>query len=212
MRIRARKVKCMRLAFEFADGLSERLGGYGGWSLAGGIDLSVVVWLVEFLARHGELPGDAAPTWVWPDPSYGCLLVLIYSDSYDVVPEATEAPLVHPVVDRHKLDRAMSETAGRHGVALGFQNKDLLLQELSRLLDRFDFIPLGQVEVRFYQREVETHKDALSDALLCLANDDPTVQGLVQGGESERLAESDGIAIHDTEKGTWHYSWDREVS
>jgi len=105
-----RRIKAMRLNYEMLNAMSERLGWYPSWSLAGGINMALLCWLVRFSIEEGELPIDAVPTWAWADPSTGQLRVLIYSSEFDVVPEGICAPeLVFPVVEKGRLDAAVAE-------------------------------------------------------------------------------------------------------
>lgn len=104
-----RRTVCVRLSYECLNSLSERLGHGSSWSLAGGVDLSMILWLVNYFIDQGELPQDAIVSWVWPDPSWGMVCVLIHSDTYEVVRDGDPAPYANPLVDRHAFDKAIEE-------------------------------------------------------------------------------------------------------
>lgn len=104
--ISERRVECLQLNYEFLDTLSERLGSHP-WSLAGGVNLALVSWLHRHLVETGELPQDSVPTWAWPDPSCGQLMVLVYSQEFDVSPEGQHAPYRLVLLDREKFEAAL---------------------------------------------------------------------------------------------------------
>lgn len=107
--ITERRCVCLRFNYEFLNELSERLGSYPSWSLAGGINLTLIVWIMGYLVVDKQLPEDAVPTWCWPDPACGAMGVMVFSSEFEEVPEGTMVPDKAVFIDAPRLKRVVEE-------------------------------------------------------------------------------------------------------
>lgn len=104
----SQRLYLVKWGIEFMRGLSKKLGNNSANWDYNAFDLSATQWLVTYLIRTSELPGDARITWVWGDPSDATICVLIHSMTYPVCLGGEAIPRINPVVEHESLIRAIS--------------------------------------------------------------------------------------------------------
>jgi len=103
----------LRFSLSFLNMVSDRLGEFP-WSLSGGINMRLLMWVHRLLVDTGEIPKDSTPTWAWPDPSIGQICVLVFSPEFELAKEGEPVPYLEVLIDREAFDAACQRDCPPH--------------------------------------------------------------------------------------------------